>query len=261
MKIICAGAQKTGSKSLSEALSLLGYKVYDAPETYTYMRKTWIKFFNGKITIEQVCQKYDQQDCDVVIDLPTNYFWREMAEYWPQAKIILTVRDDEEKWYASLVRFFKGNVAWIGKFIYVGHLSPLAASTEYGMTIPYLRLMYGNANLHPFKYDFDNVNNALIYKRKYREHNLMVRNFAPPGRLLDYNVKEGWSTLCKFLDVPLPDRDFPFRNQSGSPEQTAKFVQELMATHIRKCKIEIGISITLILLLSFALSCSIYYLT
>ena len=117
MKIICAGAQKTGSKSLSEALSLLGYKVYDAPETYTYMRKTWIKFFNGKITIEQVCQTYDQQDCDVVVDLPTNYFWREMAEYWPQAKIILTVRDDEEKVTFSRLdsrphTFFSGMPVW-----------------------------------------------------------------------------------------------------------------------------------------------------
>lgn len=259
MKIICAGIQKTGSKSLSRALSILGYRVYDAPETFTYMRRTWIDFFNGKITIEDVCAKYDEQDVDVVVDLPANYFWREMSQYWPKAKIILTVRDSEDEWYGSLVRFFKGNVAWIGKFIYVGHLSPLVATTEYGLTIPYLRLMYGNANLHPLKYDFDNKNNEPIYKRKYREHNLLVRSCAPPDRLLDYNVKEGWPSLCKFLNLSIPNQEFPFRNQSANLEQTAEFVQTLMASHIRKCKIEIGISITLIFLISFSIAYSIYY--
>ena len=97
MKIICAGIQKTGSKSLSRALSILGYRVYDAPETFTYMRRTWIDFFNGKITIEDVCAKYDEHDVDVVVDLPANYFWREMSQYWPKAKIILTVRDSEDE--------------------------------------------------------------------------------------------------------------------------------------------------------------------
>ena len=61
------------------------------------MRQTWIDFFAGKITIEQVCEEYDRAGVDVIVDGPGNYFWREMAEYWPKAKIILTVRDNEDK--------------------------------------------------------------------------------------------------------------------------------------------------------------------
>ena len=71
--------------------------VYDAAETYVYMRQTWIDFFAGKITIEHVCEEYDKAGVDVIVDGPGNYFWREMAEYWPKAKIILTVRDNEDK--------------------------------------------------------------------------------------------------------------------------------------------------------------------
>ena len=44
-----------------------------------------------------VCQKYDEEKVDVIVDGPGNYFWREMSEYWPNAKIILTTRDNEEK--------------------------------------------------------------------------------------------------------------------------------------------------------------------
>jgi hypothetical protein len=61
------------------------------------MRETWMDFFKGKLTIEQVCQKYDEEGCDVVVDGPANYFWEEMAAYWPKAKVILTIRDNEDK--------------------------------------------------------------------------------------------------------------------------------------------------------------------
>ncbi|RVA64075.1 sulfotransferase family protein, partial [Mesorhizobium sp. M7A.F.Ca.CA.001.08.2.1] len=34
------------------------------------------------------------------VDWPTAYFWRELAEYFPDAKLILTVRNPED-WYRS----------------------------------------------------------------------------------------------------------------------------------------------------------------
>jgi hypothetical protein len=80
VKIICAGFQKTGTKSLSRALEYLGYNVYDAGEVYMYMRNTWMDFFKGKITIEDVCREYDRQNVDVVVDGPANYFWEEMSK-------------------------------------------------------------------------------------------------------------------------------------------------------------------------------------
>jgi hypothetical protein len=239
MKVICAGFQKTGTKSLSRALEQLGYKVYDASETYVYMRQTWIDFFAGKITIEDVCGRYDEEGVDVIVDGPGNYFWKEMAEYWPKAKIILTVRDNEDKWYSSLIQFYSGNIKWLGKLVYFGYLSPYGVKTEFGLTIPYHRIMFGNSNFHPLTQDFGNINNEATYKRKYREHNLVVRTCAPRDRLLDFNVKEGWKVLCEFLDEPVPDTPFPFRNKSGKPGQTEAFLDEIMKPHIRKCKIEV----------------------
>ena len=32
-------------------------------------------------------------------------------------------------------------------------------------------------------------------------------------RLLEYRVGEGWERLCEFLDVPVPDYDFPLANE------------------------------------------------
>ena len=162
--------------------------VYDAAETYVYMRQTWMDFFAGKITIEHVCEEYDKAGVDVIVDGPGNYFWREMAEYWPKAKIILTVRDNEDKvsfkrsltmcfvcycvslnneflqWYESMLQFYRGTIKWVGRLAYLGKLSPYGYSTEVGLTIPYHHLMFGNSNFHPFVQDFDNINNPETYK-------------------------------------------------------------------------------------------------
>jgi len=213
VQIICAGFQKTGTKSLSRALEKLNYKVYDAGETYTYMRKTWMDYFSGKITIEEVCKKYDEEECDVVVDGPSNYFWEEMAQYWPEAKIILTVRDNEDKWYQSLLQFYYGTVKWCGKMAFLGRLSPYGLMTEKYLTMPYHHLVFGTTNFHPLVQDFSNKNNERLYKRKYREHNVYVVNQADPNRLLVMNIKEGWKPLCQFLGFDTPKEPFPFRNK------------------------------------------------
>ena len=54
MEIVCAGYPKTGSKSCSEALRILGYKVADYAETGEFLTEDWLSFINGTGSIEQV---------------------------------------------------------------------------------------------------------------------------------------------------------------------------------------------------------------
>jgi len=258
MKVICAGFQKTGTKSLGRALEQLGYKVYDASETYVYMRRIWMDYFAGKVTIEEVCAAYDRAGVDVIVDGPGNYFWKEMSDYWPKAKIILTLRDNEDKWYQSMLAFYKGTVKWVGKLAYFGYLSPTGVLTEYGLTIPYHRLMFGNANFHPLIQDFDNVNNEQNFKRRYREHNQLVRANTETERMLEFNVKEGWKPLCNFLGDQEPEHEFPFRNKSGKEGQTGEFLEEIMEPHIKRCKIEVGLALTFLVIIP-ALLISYYF--
>jgi hypothetical protein len=48
-----------------------------------------------------------------------------------------------------------------------------------------------------------------------RRHDLVV-NHAEPERLLIYEVAEGWELLCKCLDLPIPDVEFPSGNDTES---------------------------------------------
>ena len=65
------------------------------------------------------------------------------------------------------------------------------------------------------------------------------------------NVKEGWKPLCQFLDLPVPDREFPFRNKSGKEGQTGEFLEEIMEPHIKRCKIEVSNRVQRFLWLTF----------
>ena len=38
----------------------------------------------------------------------------------------------------------------------------------------------------------------------------------PPDRLLVFQVKDGWGPLCQFLDLPVPEEDFPNVNDTPS---------------------------------------------
>ena len=72
MKVICAGINKTGTKSISEALRQLGFTVFDAvPQQLLDFLDHWVDVFqNG--TQPDVKRVY--QNADAVVDIPGNLF-------------------------------------------------------------------------------------------------------------------------------------------------------------------------------------------
>ena len=54
-----------------------------------------------------------------------------------------------------------------------------------------------------------------LWKSQYTRHNAAVRSLVPADQLLEYNVKQGWGPLCRFLGLPEPDEPFPHENKLG----------------------------------------------
>ena len=46
----------------------------------------------------------------------------------------------------------------------------------------------------------------------YRRNNEKVRATIPADRLLIFNPAEGWEPICRFLDTPVPETEFPRSN-------------------------------------------------
>ena len=52
---------------------------------------------------------------------------------------------------------------------------------------------------------------------------LQFQEVIPEDRLLIWNVKEGWEPLCKFLDLPIPNKPIPHENKTGDKEYVEKY--------------------------------------
>lgn len=74
-------------------------------------------------------------------------------------------------------------------------------------------------------FDGDFTKNAKVGYDRHYEH---VRSLVPPERLLEYNVKEGWGPLCKFLGIDHPGTEFPRGNDTVTLNK--RFEAALMST-------------------------------
>jgi hypothetical protein len=131
------------------------------------------------------------------VDWPSAYFWRELAEAYPQAKVILSTRD-VEAWYESFGNTILKLVGAMDK-IAVPHIR---ATVEMGGALVGAKVFDGRA---------DDPEHA---KAVFRAHAEKVRQTIAPDRLLVFDVREGWEPLCTFLDVPVPDTPFPRLNDA-----------------------------------------------
>lgn len=195
LQIIGSGFGRTGTRSLKDALELLGFgpchhmeEVFGHPEQVHFWQD---HAADRPVDWNQVFAGYGAQ-----VDWPGAAVWRQTAEVFPGAKVLHSVRP-EEAWWASFSRT-------IGKLMRVReslslppHLSAMLEAT----TSFIFRDTFGGGPI-----DHDTAIAA------FRRRTADVVATIPPERLLVYDVAEGWEPLCAFLSVPVPDAPFPNRN-------------------------------------------------
>nr|XP_039255036.1 uncharacterized protein LOC120331923 [Styela clava] len=205
MKVICAGMSKCGTKSVNAALRELGYVVYDFMENYDFYNAEYQRFVSDDWTVDDFRKMYN--DVDVVIDGPFYYFWEEALESFPEAKVILMMRDADDIWYESISRQIHRNLK---HHFYYNYLSSTWRR--------FWRFAF-NAGLLPFGVHYtgyntieESIDAGLAMKQCYRRHIAHVVHSCPKDRLLIFNCKEGWKPLCDFLEKPIPRIPFPVIN-------------------------------------------------
>ena len=218
MKIICAGLSKTGTTSIARALQVLGFTVYDWPEHITIHGDEWLDIYlRGKLP--DFASMYG--DVDAVTDLPPAFWYQEIYQAFPDARVILTVRDNEDVWLKSWVKLTDLDQNLNGSGFVAKMLMRWCLHRKYYTLID---VMNGAAlgSLSP--------ESTVLFKKKYREHNERVEAMIPRKKLLVFNVKEGWKPLCHFLGCEIPDQEFPWKNSglSDALERLGKRRQELI---------------------------------
>ena len=196
LDIIGAGFGRTGTNSLKIALEHLGFgpchhmfEVRDNPG----LLPDWQAAARGEaVDWEKVFRGYRSQ-----VDWPGARYWRELARRFPEAKVILTVRDPDA-WFDSVQATIAPFVAARG-----------AHSTAYLNAIA--EMAYEMVVVQVFD---DRMSDREHATRVFRDHVAEVQSEIPAHRLFTFEVSEGWRPLCGFLGVEAPDIPFPSTNSS-----------------------------------------------
>jgi hypothetical protein len=188
LKVVGSGLGRTGTKSTQTALNMLGFgpchhmvEVFRNPASM----QQWIDASEGRPDWDAIFKDYSS-----MVDYPGAAYWRELAAFYPDAKVLHTVRDPD-KWFDSTQSTI---------------FTPDSNTRSNGDDTQsrFFRSFTG-----PMR---DHLDDRAFMTAHFRAHTEAVKAAIPADRLLIYEVGEGWDRLCKFLGVPVPEEPYPSEN-------------------------------------------------
>lgn len=195
LKVIGSGFGRTGTQSLTVALDQLGFRCYHMREVIQHPSQVpiWLEATRGS----PVDWDFLFNGFQAAVDWPSSFFYKELMKKYPEAKVIHTVRDPE-KWYES----FKNTIIWKTR--------QTDAPPEIQVHVPIIKTLIFESI---FQGRFEDKDYAIEVFNKNTED---VKKTVPSGKLLIFDVQQGWEPLCAFLNVTVPKADFPHINTTAA---------------------------------------------
>ena len=215
---------------MAKALEILGFKVYDWKEHVTIHVDEWLDIYlKGKTP--DFASMY--KDVDAVTDHPAGFWYEEILQAFPDAMVILNVRDSEDVWLKSKVRENDVDMYLNAGFLVRWLMRNWSHRKYYALLDCMNVAAVGSLQ----------TESTVLFRKKYREHNERVQTVIPKERLLVYNVKQGWEPLCMFLGCEVPQEIFPWANrgQGGTLQTLGQRKQELAVKVVKVFVIFMGL--------------------
>lgn len=187
LRVVGAGLGRTGTHSLKLALErLLGAPCYHMIEVFQHPEHVpdWHAAAEGRMPDwDNLFAGYA-----AAVDWPASAFWRELSEAYPDALVVLSVRDSEAWWQSTQATIFE-------------HVGSAPNSEWFAM----IQALFAARFTTAIK-DHDACVTA------FERHNAEVRATVAPERLLVWQASQGWEPLCAALGLPVPEEPFPHSN-------------------------------------------------
>ena len=215
LKIIGAGWARTGTTSTLAALEELGFG-----PCYTFFTiisekhehfARWLDIYGGKpADWPQLFAGFQS-----VVDWPACDFYEQLLVVWPEAKVILNVRDPDA-WHESMK-----NTIW-------ENCQALMRAGQRSDTNGLLRLVDVMLWRRALDGRFEDKTYAM---HAFERHNRQVKESLSREKLLVFDVKEGWEPLCRFVGAPVPDKSFPHLNDTEAFRERARHVHPCLVKY------------------------------
>ncbi|KAK5989728.1 hypothetical protein PT974_07987 [Cladobotryum mycophilum] len=235
MKVLALGLPRSGTVSIADALTILGYKnVYHSLKSIDMDKKNdWHVFnraadasfpvlstYTGRaFTREEWDEVYGS--CEAATDTAA-MFSPHILQAYPDAKVIL-VKRDFGRWFKS-----------IDEMVLTGLWSPLS-----GIFVHFVHPVLGLSTITAMRKAllglFEAKDVAEIRRNAqttYDRHHRQIQEMVPPEQLLVYKLGDGWEPLCEFLGKPVPDGEFPWVNEASELKRVTRKIlrSQLVAT-------------------------------
>lgn len=216
MKVLALGLPRTGSASIADALTILGYKdvhhgikAIDSLEDWKVLNRAAdatfpvLPTYTGKpFTRDEWDELYGS--CEAGTDMAA-LFATQLVKVYPDAKVLLTIRDFD-KWYISYNAIFQQMWSFSADLA-INYAEPLIGSETGSASRKAILGFFEAKNVDEAR------NNArTVYDRHYQQ----LQEMVPPEKLLVYRMGEGWEPMCGFLNKPVPDVAFPWVNEAAA---------------------------------------------
>ena len=189
LMVIGAGFGRTGTDSMREALNILGFgPCHHMGEVNgnEKQRRLWRALAKGgPPDWETLFEGY--RSC---MDWPSAYYWRDLIDVFPEAKVILTLRSPES-WWESVEKTLL-------------QLGLKGADPDSLGRVLIVDKVFGGRMA-------DRANAIAAFELNSRD----VMATIPPGRLLVHELGDGWTPLCQHLNVPVPEQPYPSKNNAA----------------------------------------------
>jgi Sulfotransferase domain len=203
MRVIGAGLPRTGTLTQKLALEQLGLgPCYHWVNLIADLDQVelWHRALDGELLWGQI---FAGHGCTV--DWPGGYFFAELADAYPEAKILLSVRDPQawERSYRETI--------W--SMCHGQSLMRMLSDARREIDPRWRRyLELVDRMLWSGRAPFSAGHSPAQLIAGMVRHNEKVLRAVAPERLLVWEVSEGWAPLCEFLEVDEPAEALPHAN-------------------------------------------------
>jgi hypothetical protein len=201
VRVVGAGLGRTGTTSLKLALErLLGGPCYHMDEVRHHPSHpdAWASAYRGQMP-DWSLMLDGYLAC---VDWPAAPLWAEISAAFPDALIVLSVRDTDDWWVSASSTIFPAmERAYFGP-----------DAEDNGWTHMCVEMM------NRFCSDWRDADAA---KAAFERYNDEVRGSAPSDRLLVWKASDGWGPICDRLGIAVPDEPFPSVNTTAETRAAA----------------------------------------
>ena len=211
LRVIGAGLGRTGTTSLKEALTIL----LGGPCFHFLEYKTRPELMSSWLSFTEEMPKWNAADMSTsvsisqwqgllpgyiaCVDEPASYYWKQLWEAFPDALVILSIRDSASWWES---------VKNVAQQIMEERSQPERMTKARREFLEFLYAQYPDLG------ELSREESIAFFE----EHNRKVIAYAEQNegfkrRLLVWRARDGWESICDALNLPVPDIPFPYRNR------------------------------------------------